>query len=209
MIDLVFYSVVEVLTGLAPSYATFLVLRALFGIGMGAEWGVGASLVMEKVPPRYRGVVSGLRSRGTRWGYSPGGAVLTCSCSPTGDGGHCSSSAAPALLALYVRRASRNPRLARDPSRKLERSGPRDRRQLEAVFCTSPSLMAMMNMVSHGTQDMYLAFLERGLGFGPTGRAALTAFSQVGALVGGVLCGLYSDRLGRRRTSRSPWPARC
>ena len=50
MIDLVFYSVVEVLTGLAPNYSTFLVLRALFGIGMGAEWGVGASLVMEKVP---------------------------------------------------------------------------------------------------------------------------------------------------------------
>src|SRR5437870_2013815 len=52
MIDLVFYSVIEVLTGLAPSYVTFLVLRALFGIGMGAAWGVGASLVMEKMPPR-------------------------------------------------------------------------------------------------------------------------------------------------------------
>src|SRR3989475_10890835 len=69
MIDLVFYSVVEVLTGLAPSYATFLVLRALFGIGMGAEWGVGASLVMEKVPPRYRGVVSGLLQQGDALGY--------------------------------------------------------------------------------------------------------------------------------------------
>ena len=57
MIDLVFYSLIEVLTGLAPTYATFLVLRALFGIGMGAEWGVGASLVMEKVPPRYRGEI--------------------------------------------------------------------------------------------------------------------------------------------------------
>src|SRR5438034_563067 len=64
MIDLVFYSLVEVLTGLAPNYTTFLVLRALFGIGMGAEWGVGASLVMEKVPARYRGVVSGLLQRG-------------------------------------------------------------------------------------------------------------------------------------------------
>jgi len=69
--------------------------------------------------------------------------------------------------------------------------------------------MAMMNMVSHGTQDMYPAFLERDWGFGPTGRAALTAFSQVGALVGGVLCGLYSDRLDGAAPSRSPWPARC
>src|SRR2546427_3239821 len=60
--------------------------------------------------------------------------------------------------------------------------------------------MAMMNMVSHGTQDMYPTFLERDWGFSPTTRAAVTAFSQVGALVGGVLCGLYSDRLGRRKT---------
>ena len=60
MLDLVFYSVVEVLSGLAPNYATFMVLRALFGIGMGGEWGVGASLAMEKVPPKLRGVLSGL-----------------------------------------------------------------------------------------------------------------------------------------------------
>ena len=69
MIDLVFYSVIEVLTGLAPSYTTFLVLRALFGIGMGAEWGVGASLVMEKVPPRFRGLVSGVLQQGYALGY--------------------------------------------------------------------------------------------------------------------------------------------
>src|SRR2546423_2815853 len=69
MIDLVFYSLIEVLTGLAPNYTTFLVLRALFGIGMGAEWGVGASLVMEKIAPRYRGVVSGLLQQGYALGY--------------------------------------------------------------------------------------------------------------------------------------------
>ena len=103
MIDLVFYSVCEVLTGLAPNYTTFLMLRALFGIGMGGEWGVGASLAMEKVPPRLRGVLSGLLQEGyaagnllaaiayfflfQRWGWRPlfflGGL--------------------PALLALFVR----------------------------------------------------------------------------------------------------------
>src|SRR5690349_16431367 len=64
MLDLVFYSIIEVLAGVAPNSATFLVLRALFGIGMRAEWGVGASLVMEKVAPRYRGVISGLLQQG-------------------------------------------------------------------------------------------------------------------------------------------------
>src|SRR3982751_4814842 len=103
MLDLIFYSIIEVLSGLAPNYATFMVLRALFGIGMGGEWGVGASLAMEKVPPRLRGLLSGLLQQGyatgnllaavcyfflfERWGWRPmfflGGL--------------------PALLALYVR----------------------------------------------------------------------------------------------------------
>jgi SHS family lactate transporter-like MFS transporter len=60
MIDLLFYSAVEVATGFAPNFTSFLVLRALFGIGMGGEWGVGASLAMEKVPAKWRGVLSGL-----------------------------------------------------------------------------------------------------------------------------------------------------
>src|SRR6202171_3316467 len=69
MIDLVLFSVVEVLSGLAPDYTTFMVLRALFGIGMGGEWGVGASLAMEKVPPKWRGVLSGLLQEGYAAGY--------------------------------------------------------------------------------------------------------------------------------------------
>src|SRR5690242_21278252 len=69
MIDLVFYSVVEVATGLVHSYAAFLVLRALFGIGMGGEWGVGASLAMEKAPAHRRGIFSGLLQEGYACGY--------------------------------------------------------------------------------------------------------------------------------------------
>ncbi|HMJ18236.1 MAG TPA: MFS transporter, partial [Gemmatimonadaceae bacterium] len=69
MIDLVFFSIVEVLTGFAPNYTTFFILRALFGIGMGGEWGVGASLAMEKAPRARRGVLSGLLQEGYATGY--------------------------------------------------------------------------------------------------------------------------------------------
>jgi SHS family lactate transporter-like MFS transporter len=200
MLDLVFYSVVEVLSGLAPTYASFLALRALFGIGMGGEWGVGASLVMEKVPPRLRGIYSGLLQQGyaagfllaalcyffvfPRWGWRPlfflGGL--------------------PALLALYVR--SQVKESAVWQRTRHENWGALGRAIVShwRLFLYLTLLMAMMNFVSHGTLDLYPTFLQRSWGFTPAQRAALTAFSMVGALIGGVVCGLVSDRLGRRRT---------
>jgi SHS family lactate transporter-like MFS transporter len=199
MLDLIFYSVIEVLSGLAPSYWSFLVLRALFGIGMGGEWGVGASLVMEKVPPRLRGVFSGLLQQGyaagyllaalcyffvfPRWGWRPlffiGGL--------------------PALLALYVRFQVKE-------SEVWQRTRHHDWAGLGRailshwkLFLYVWLLMTMMNFVSHGTQDLYPTFLQRDWGFTPQRRAALTMISMVGALTGGILFGLYSDRIGRRR----------
>jgi SHS family lactate transporter-like MFS transporter len=200
MLDLVFYSVVEVLSGLAPTYASFLVLRALFGIGMGGEWGVGASLVMEKVPPRLRGVYSGLLQQGyaagfllaalcyfvvfPRWGWRPLFFV----------GG------LPALLALYVRFKVKESavwqRTRHDSWGQLGRAIVSHWK----LFLYLTLLMAMMNFVSHGTQDLYPTLLQRSWGFSPAQRAALTAVSMVGALIGGVICGLVSDRVGRRRT---------
>ena len=200
MIDLVFYSLVEVLTGLAPNYTTFLVLRALFGIGMGAEWGVGASLVMEKVPSRYRGVVSGLLQQGYALGYLLAAVCYLLVFPHWGWRPLFFIGGLPALLALFVRARVKESEVWRQTRHENWSGLGRAIVSNWKLFLYLVILMAMMNMVSHGTQDMYPTFLERDWGFGPTTRAALTAFSQVGALTGGVLCGLYSDRWGRRRT---------
>jgi MFS transporter, SHS family, lactate transporter len=200
MTNLVFYAFIEVLSGLAPSYASFLVLRALFGIGMGGEWGVGASLVMEKVPPRLRGVYSGLLQQGyavgyllaalcyfvvfPRWGWRPMFFI----------GG------LPALLALYVRMQVKESEVWHRTRHENWSNLGRGILSHWRLFLYIWALMAMMNFVSHGTQDLYPTFLQRDWGFTPERRALLTAFSMVGALLGGVLFGLYSDRLGRRRT---------
>src|SRR5437867_5503469 len=103
MIDLVFYSVVEVLSGLAPNYATFMVLRALFGIGMGGEWGVGASLAMEKVPPRLRGVLSGFLQQGYAMGYLLAALCYFFLFERVGWRPLFFIGGLPALLALFVR----------------------------------------------------------------------------------------------------------
>jgi MFS transporter, SHS family, lactate transporter len=199
MIDLVFYSIVEVLSGLAPNYTTFLVLRALFGIGMGGEWGVGASLAMEKVPPRLRGVLSGLLQEGyavgyllaavcyffvfPRWGWRPlffiGGL--------------------PALLTLYVRFGVKESEVWERTRHATWGELGRGIASHWRTFLYLTLLMAMMNFASHGTQDMYPTFLQRDWGFSPQARSAVTAVSMVGAITGGILFGLLSDRWGRRR----------
>src|SRR3974390_2331198 len=69
MANIIFFSVVELLCSFAPNYAVFLALRALYGIGMGGEWGVGASLAMEHVSPRWRGLLSGFLQSGYSVGY--------------------------------------------------------------------------------------------------------------------------------------------
>src|ERR1700681_2258599 len=103
MLDLVFYSVVEVLSGLAPNYTAFLVLRALFGIGMGGEWGVGASLAMEKVPPRLRGLLSGFLQQGYATGYLLAAMCYFFLFERVGWRPLFFIGGLPALLALFVR----------------------------------------------------------------------------------------------------------
>jgi SHS family lactate transporter-like MFS transporter len=200
MLAVSFYSVVEVLTGLAPTFTTFLVLRALFGVGMGGEWGVGASLVMEKVPPARRGAFSGLLQQGYAAGYLLAALSYVVVFPRWGWRPLFVAGGLPALVALYVRARVTE-------SEVWERTRHRDWTQLARasvanwkLFLYMTALMAMMNLVSHGTQDLYPTFLERVWGASAGGRAALTAASMVGALTGGVLCGVVSDRIGRRRT---------
>ena len=199
MIDLVFYAVVEVATGFAQNFTTFLILRALFGIGMGGEWGVGASLAMEKAPASRRGILSGLLQEGYACGYLLAALAYFVIFPRWGWRPLFFLGGLPALLALYVRVGVKE-------SEVWERTKHDSWGQLGRaivshwkIFLYLVALMTMMNFISHGTQDMYPTFLQRDWGFTPQNRAALTAFSMVGAIIGGIVFGHISDRIGRRR----------
>jgi len=201
MIDLVFYSIVEVATGLVHSYAAFLVLRALFGIGMGGEWGVGASLAMEKAPAHRRGIFSGLLQEGyacgnllaavcyffvfPRWGWRPMFFI----------GG------IPALLALYVRMNVKESEVW-ERTRHAHKDWSVYARAVFShwkLFLYLFVFMTLMNFVSHGTQDMYPTFLKRDWSFTPQRVAIITMIANVGAITGGIVFGHFSDRIGRRK----------
>ena len=200
MINLVFYALIEVCSGLAPSYVSFLVLRALFGIGMGGEWGIGASLVLEKVPPEKRGAVSGLLQQGYAAGYLLAAVAYFLVFPRWGWRPLFFIGGLPALLAIFVRaRVTESDVWKRTRHRNWGELWGGLRRQIP-LFGYLVLLMALMNMSSHGTQDLYPTFLQRDWGFSPGARSALTAWSMVGALTGGIVFGRWSNRLGRRRT---------
>jgi MFS transporter, SHS family, lactate transporter len=199
MIDLVFYSVVEVATGFAHSFTTFLVLRALFGIGMGGEWGVGASLAMEKVPPKLRGVLSGLLQEGYALGYLLAAGCFFFVFPRWGWRPMFFIGGLPALLGLFVRFKVKESEVWKKTRQSSWGNLGREIVSHWKLFLYLTLLMMMMNFCSHGTQDMFPTFLQRQFGMGPTQRATITAISMVGAILGGVLFGLFSDRFGRRR----------
>src|SRR5216117_2551648 len=161
MIDLVFYSLVEVLTGLAPNYTTFLVLRALFGIGMGAEWGVGASLVMEKVPPRLRGVMSGLLQQGYAAGYLLAALCYLFVFPHWGWRPLFFIGGLPALLALFVRARVKESEVWERTRHATWGTLIRAIVANWKTFLFTTLLATVMIFCSHGTQDMYPTFLQR------------------------------------------------
>jgi SHS family lactate transporter-like MFS transporter len=176
-----------------------LILRALFGIGMGGEWGVGASLTMEKVPARWRGVLSGLLQEGYAVGYLLAAIAYRFIFPHWGWRPLFFIGGLPALLALFVRFAVQESEVWKKTKAEswghlasgLVRHWP--------IFIYLVALMTMMNLSSHGTQDLYPTFLRRYRGLGVSDRSNLAAISMVGALIGGIVFGLLSDHIGRRR----------
>jgi SHS family lactate transporter-like MFS transporter len=205
MLNVMFYAIISVLSGLAPTYTTFLVLRMLFGIAMGGEWGVGASLALETVSARWRGLFSGLLQEG----YAMGNLLAAVAfavvypwatrISPT-DGWRAMFflGGAPALLSLFIRARVKEPE-AWHEHRTDWATYRRSLWQNWRRFLYLVLLMAMMNFISHGTQDMYPTFLQRQRLFSPEQTATITMLSMFGAVLGGLAFGYYSDRFGRRK----------
>jgi SHS family lactate transporter-like MFS transporter len=199
MVDLVFFSIIEVLSGLAPNYWTFLILRALFGIGMGGEWGVGASLAMEKAPRNQRGIMSGFLQEGYATGYLLAAVCYLFVFPHFGWRPMFFIGGLPALLAIYVRVGVKESEVwerTRQPKWQNLFSSIAEHWKL---FLYIFLMMTLMNFVSHGTQDMYPTFLKDYRGFGTAEASYIAIIYNLGAIIGGIVIGRWSDRVGRRK----------
>jgi SHS family lactate transporter-like MFS transporter len=202
MINITTFAVAEILTGLAPNYTTLLVVRALFGVVMGGNWGVGASLAMEGAPAGRRGVLSGLVQEGYAAGNLLAGLSYFFLFDRVGWRSLFFLGSVPAIsLVLFIRfRVKESEIWKRNVSARL--TWGEQRREIFShwkLFLYLLLFMSMMMFASHGTQDMYPTFLQRQWHFTPAHRSAITAFSAFGAIIGGITFGHFSDRWGRRR----------
>jgi SHS family lactate transporter-like MFS transporter len=199
MADIVFFSVFELASGFAPTLTSLLVLRFLFGVGMGGEWGLGASLVMESIPAKLRGPVSGLLQSGYPSGYFVASLVFYLLFDRIGWRGMFMVGVAPALLVLLIRMhvkespvfEARRGKAVPNPIMELVRHW--------KIALYLVVLMTAFNFFSHGTQDLYPTFLQKQHHFDTHTTGLLAAVMNLGAIVGGITFGIWSERIGRKR----------
>jgi len=199
MIVILAFSFFSALSGLAGSLSQLILIRALFGFAMGGEWGIGASLVMETIPRKLRGPVSGLLQSGYPSGYFIASLVYFALFDSIGWRGMFFVGIAPALLVFLIRM-----HVQESPAFIAGRSQPRVNpfRELARhwkIALYMIVLMAAFNAFSHGTQDLYPTFLQEQHKFGTHLTGILTAIMNVGAIAGGITFGFWSERIGRRR----------
>jgi SHS family lactate transporter-like MFS transporter len=198
MVDVLLYSIIEFASGFSPNLTVLIVLRALYGVAMGGEWGVGASLTMESIPPHARGLVSGLLQSGYPTGYFLASIVYGLLFPIIGWRGMFMVGVLPALLVLYIRRT-----VPESPSWNRATAAQTDtltilkshwRLGIYAIL-----LMTAFNFFSHGTQDIYPTFLQVQHGLSPREVGLIAVIYNIGAICGGLLFGSLSERFGRRR----------
>ncbi|HZW69884.1 MAG TPA: MFS transporter [Hanamia sp.] len=199
MISIIFYSVMEILSGLAPNYQVFLALRFLYGVGMGGEWGVGASLVMETVSVKRRGLLSGLLQEGYAFGFLLAAAAYYFVFPKFGWRAMFFVGGLPALLTLFIRsKVKETEAWKANRSLNWKEYGNAIKKNWK-LFLYLVLLMSMMNLISHGTQDLYPTFLQKQKNFDPHETAVITMISMVGAILGGLFFGYLSDFYGRKK----------
>lgn len=199
MINVIYFSAIELACGFAPNYTTFLILRALFGIGMGGEWGVGASLAMEAAPVRWRGVLSGILQSGYSTGYLLAAVAARLVLPVWGWRPMFWLGALPALLALYIRS-----KVPESEAWEQHRAGSIFD-VLRAVasnwkrFAYLVVLMTFMMFLSHGTQDLYPDFLKEVHKLTSGRVASIAILYNLAAIVGAIIFGEFSQKAGRRK----------
>ncbi|MGO9324012.1 MAG: MFS transporter [Terracidiphilus sp.] len=217
MANILGFSVIEFACAFAPTLNVLLVLRALFGIAMGGEWGVGAALAFESLPKEGRGTFSGILQEGYAFGSILASAAFGLlfagfhwhgfSVPALGWRGLFILGATPALLAFYVQaRVPESPVWLAGARKRMARAAvhagpawPRELFHFIPTFLFLVVLMTAFMSFSHGTQDVYPTFLAVQMKLSPQAIGLIGVLYGIGSIAGGVVFGTLSERWGRKK----------
>ncbi|HEY2451296.1 MAG TPA: MFS transporter [Scandinavium sp.] len=200
MLNIIFFSIFELLSAWSPTFTTFLVLRLFYGIAMGGIWGVASSLAMETIPDRSRGLMSGIFQAGYPCGYLLASIIFGLFYSTVGWRGMFLIGALPIFLLPYI--------WFKVPESPVWLAA-RERKESTALLPILRShwklclylvlLMACFNFFSHGTQDLYPTFLKVQHGFDPHTVSLIAIGYNIAAMLGGIFFGSASEKIGRKK----------
>jgi len=200
MANVVFFSLIGLLCGFAPNFTVFFILRTVYGIGMGGEWGVGASLAMESAPPKWRGILSGILQSGYSIGYLLAAVAARFVLPTLGWRAMFWIGGIPALLAFYIRLRVRESEAWKQHRAPTVGAILKTASGHWKIFSYLVLLMTLMMFLSHGTQDLYPDFLKSAKAINPARVAYIAVIYNIGAVLGAIVFGHLSEGLGRRRT---------
>jgi SHS family lactate transporter-like MFS transporter len=220
MANILSFSVIELACAFAPSLGALLVLRALFGLAMGGEWGVGAALVFETLPREGRGTFSGILQEGYAMGsilasgafalFFNGFVLAGFHVPGIGWRGLFILGSMPALLVFYVQaRVAESPVWLAGAKRKLSQSHGKGGQggmgtgalvvKFLPTFLFLVLLMSAFMSFSHGTQDVYPTFLTVFAKLRPSTVGLIGVLYGAGSIAGGFVFGTLSEKWGRKR----------
>ena len=207
MFNILSFSLIELTCAFAPSLSVLLILRALFGVAMGGEWGVGAALAFETLPKEGRGGFSGVLQEGYAFGSILASGAFALFFHAIGWRGLFLLGASPALLVFYVQaRVQESPVwLAAEHKRRANREREAFSRKVGMITSFLPTflflilLMTAFMSFSHGTQDVYPTFLEVQIGLSPQVVGAIGVIYGFAQIAGGIVFGILSEKWGRKR----------
>jgi SHS family lactate transporter-like MFS transporter len=204
MLDIVCYSVIGAAAAFSPNLTIFLILRALFGVAMGGEWGLGSSLAMESIPPQARGIVSGILQCGYPSGFLLASIAYGLLYGRTfgdytfGWRSLFLLSVLPAFVTLFIRAAVPESPAFEAAQKAERRAGLWETVQANwGLVLYSVLLMMAFNLFSHGTQDLYPTFLQKQHNFDTATVSWITIVANLGAIAGGLSFGFVSEKIGR------------